>query len=50
MPGCRYRAALDHADGRYTLLDRGDPGARHSGTTGLVVMTVDVPTDPPQAA
>jgi hypothetical protein len=50
MPGCRYRAALDHADGRYTLLDRGDPAVRHSGTAGPVVMTVDVPTDPPQAA
>jgi hypothetical protein len=50
MPGCRYRATLDHADGRYALLDRGDPSVRHSATTGPVVLDVDVPTDPPQAA
>jgi hypothetical protein len=50
MPGCRYRAALDHGDGRYTLLDLGDPSVRHIGTTGPVVMTVDEPNEPPQAA
>jgi hypothetical protein len=50
MPGCRYRALLDHRDGRYALLDRGDPSVRHSGTTGRVVMTVDTPTEPPRAA
>jgi hypothetical protein len=43
MPGCRYRAALDHQDGRYTLLDLGDPSVRHYGTTGPVEITVDGP-------
>ena len=51
MPGCRYRATLDHADGRYILLERGDPSVRHHGTTGPVVMTVDTPeSGPPRAA
>lgn len=43
MPGCRYRAELDHVDGRYKVLDRGDASVRHSGSAGPVVMTVDVP-------
>jgi hypothetical protein len=51
MPGCRFRAVLDHVDGGYTLLDRGDPAFRHHGSTGPIVMTVDdTPTEPPQAA
>lgn len=37
---CRYRAGLDHADGTYTLFDRGDPSVRHFGTTGPVVFGV----------
>jgi hypothetical protein len=50
MPGCRYRAALDHQDGRYTLLDLGDPSVRHYGTTGPVEITVDIPPDEERAA
>jgi hypothetical protein len=50
MPGCRYRAALDHQDGRYTLLDLGDPSVRHYGTTGPVEITVDGPPDEERAA
>jgi len=51
MPGCRYRAVLDHADGRYALLDRGEPSVRHCGSTGPVVMSVDTPkNEPPRAA
>jgi len=41
MPGCRFRARLDHVDGRYTLLERGEPSVQHHGTTGPVVLTVD---------
>jgi hypothetical protein len=51
MPGCRYRAVLDHADGRYALLERGEPSIRHCGSTGPVVMSVDTPeNEPPRAA
>ena len=51
MPGCRYRATLDHVDGSYTLLDRGDPDVRHQGTTGPLVITVDGSSDgPPRVA
>lgn len=50
MPGCRYRATLDHSDGRYALLDRGDPAVRHSGATGPVLLSVDVPDEPSEAA
>lgn len=49
--GCRYRATLDHSDGRYTLLDRGDPSVRHYGATGPVIISVDAPrSGPPRAA
>lgn len=41
MPGCRYRARLDHADGRYTLLERGDASVQHRGSTGPVLLSVD---------
>ena len=50
MPGCRYRARLDHVDGRYTLLDRGDPSVRHVGTSGPVVITVDTASGEERAA
>jgi hypothetical protein len=39
-PGCRYRATLDHSDGRYEMLDRGDRTAVHYGVTGPVEMEV----------
>lgn len=35
---CRFRAALNHADGGYTLLDRGDPDARHHGATAPITL------------
>jgi hypothetical protein len=41
-PGCRYRATLDHEDGSYAVLDRGDLSARHWGSTGPVSMEVGV--------
>jgi len=50
MPGCRYRATLDHTDGRYALLDRGDPSVCHTGTTGPVTLTIDQSDDGPSRA
>lgn len=50
MPGCRYRASLDHENGRYSLLDRGDPSVRHFGTTGAVAITVDTEPGDERAA
>lgn len=41
MPGCRFRATLDHADGSYRMIDPGDQRARHSGVTGPLSFTVD---------
>ena len=50
MPGCRYRASLDHVDGLYTLLDLGDPAVRHSGVTGPVEIRVDTGSGEERAA
>lgn len=44
MPGCHFRARLDHLDGTYELLDAGDVSFMHTGVTGPLSVAVDGPT------
>lgn len=37
VDGCGRRLVIDR-DGRYTVIDRGDPSASHQGSTGGVAL------------
>ena len=43
--GCGRRLVIDR-DGAYTVIDRGDPAARHSGSVGGVRLDAQVVAQP----
>lgn len=50
VEGCGRRLVLDHAEVRLVVLEAGEPGALHHGSTGLVGLDASVGRNLPRAS